>query len=105
MVACQEILPLAAAGPSRRLRIPTGFHHKALGLRGTSYLGLPVRQASPTSTRWRVFADGRDFRRPSRTAEAQTVTPEQYDPSLPLAFKVARLFKLPIEEIFEHDGK
>ena len=29
---------------------------------------------------------------------------EKYDPSLPLAFKVARLFKQPIEEIFEHDG-
>jgi putative transcriptional regulator len=27
----------------------------------------------------------------------------KYDPSLPLAFKVARLFKLPIEEIFEPD--
>jgi putative transcriptional regulator len=25
---------------------------------------------------------------------------EKYDPSLPLAFKVARLLKLPIEEIF-----
>lgn len=25
---------------------------------------------------------------------------EKYDPSLPLAFKVARLFKLPIEGIF-----
>ena len=25
---------------------------------------------------------------------------EKYDPSLPLAFKVARLFKLSIEEIF-----
>jgi len=25
---------------------------------------------------------------------------ERYDPSLPLAFKVARLFKLPIEELF-----
>jgi putative transcriptional regulator len=30
---------------------------------------------------------------------------ERYDPSLPLAFKVARLFKLPIEEIFADDGK
>jgi putative transcriptional regulator len=30
---------------------------------------------------------------------------ERYDPSLPLAFKVARLFKLSIEEIFEDDGK
>ena len=29
---------------------------------------------------------------------------EKYDPSLPLAFKVARLFKRPIEEIFEHDA-
>ena len=28
---------------------------------------------------------------------------EKYDPSLPLAFKVARLFKLKIEEIFESD--
>jgi putative transcriptional regulator len=27
----------------------------------------------------------------------------KYDPSLPLAFKVARLFKKPIEEIFEFD--
>jgi len=30
---------------------------------------------------------------------------EKYDPSLPLAFKVARLFKLYIEEIFQPDGK
>jgi putative transcriptional regulator len=28
---------------------------------------------------------------------------EKYDPSLPLAFKVARLFKKPIEEIFKLD--
>ena len=28
---------------------------------------------------------------------------ERYDPSLPLAFKVARLFKLKIEDIFETD--
>jgi putative transcriptional regulator len=26
---------------------------------------------------------------------------EKYDPSLPLAFKIARLFKQPIESIFE----
>ncbi len=28
----------------------------------------------------------------------------KYDPSLPLAFKIARLFKRSIEEIFEPDG-
>jgi len=28
---------------------------------------------------------------------------EKYDPSLPLAFKVARLFKVKIEDIFELD--
>ena len=28
----------------------------------------------------------------------------RYDPSLPLAFKVARLFGLAIEEIFDPDG-
>jgi len=27
----------------------------------------------------------------------------RYDPSLPLAFKVARLFKIPIEGIFEDE--
>ncbi|HSY18705.1 MAG TPA: helix-turn-helix transcriptional regulator [Candidatus Acidoferrales bacterium] len=29
---------------------------------------------------------------------------EKYDPSLPLAFKVAKLFKQSIEEIFEAEG-
>ncbi len=28
---------------------------------------------------------------------------EKYDPSLPLAFKIARLFALPIEQIFSDD--
>jgi putative transcriptional regulator len=30
---------------------------------------------------------------------------ERYDPSLPLAFKVARLFRQPIEKIFEDNGR
>jgi len=30
---------------------------------------------------------------------------EKYDPSLPLAFKVARLFKLSIEEILESNRR
>jgi putative transcriptional regulator len=29
----------------------------------------------------------------------------KYDPSLPLAFKIARLFGLAIEDIFEHNGR
>ena len=28
----------------------------------------------------------------------------KHDPSLPLAFKIARLFELPIEEIFSDEG-
>jgi putative transcriptional regulator len=28
---------------------------------------------------------------------------EKYDPSLPLAFKIGRLFKQPIEEIFDFE--
>jgi len=28
----------------------------------------------------------------------------KYDPSLPLAFKLARLFEKPIEEIFDAEG-
>jgi len=30
---------------------------------------------------------------------------EKYDPSLPLAFKLARLFKQSIEEIFSDNGR
>ena len=33
----------------------------------------------------------------------KAIETEKYDPSLPLAFKVARLFKQPIEDIFEAD--
>jgi putative transcriptional regulator len=29
---------------------------------------------------------------------------EKYDPSLPLAFKIARLFARPIEAVFHHDA-
>ena len=29
----------------------------------------------------------------------------RFDPSLPLAFKLARLFRVSIEDIFEPDGK
>jgi len=28
---------------------------------------------------------------------------EKYDPSLPLAFKISRLFQKPVEEIFRYD--
>ena len=28
----------------------------------------------------------------------------KFDPSLPLAFRIARVFELPIEEIFEAEG-
>jgi len=30
---------------------------------------------------------------------------EKYDPSLPLAFKVARLFRQPIEKVFQDNGR
>jgi putative transcriptional regulator len=30
---------------------------------------------------------------------------EKYDPSLPLAFKIARLFQKPIEEIFKYESR
>ena len=29
----------------------------------------------------------------------------KYDPSLPLAFKIARLFRLSVEEVFHADGR
>jgi putative transcriptional regulator len=42
------------------------------------------------------LADALDVSRQTINA----IETEKYDPSLPLAFKVARLFKLSIEEIF-----
>jgi len=33
------------------------------------------------------------------------VETEKYDPSLPLAFRIARVFETPIEEIFEPEGE
>jgi putative transcriptional regulator len=30
---------------------------------------------------------------------------EKYDPSLPLAFRIARLFRQPIEKIFQDNGR
>jgi putative transcriptional regulator len=30
---------------------------------------------------------------------------EKYDPSLPLAFKLSRLFRKPIEELFQDNGR
>ena len=30
---------------------------------------------------------------------------EKYDPSLPLAFQIARLFRRPIEELFDPEGR
>jgi putative transcriptional regulator len=32
------------------------------------------------------------------------VETEKYDPSLPLAFRVARLFGMPIEQVFQDDA-
>lgn len=35
------------------------------------------------------------------SADDNAIETEKYDPSLPLAFKIARLFKRPIKEIFK----
>jgi putative transcriptional regulator len=46
-----------------------------------------------------VLADKLDVSRQTINA----IEAEKYDPSLPLAFKIARLFERPIEEIFFPD--
>jgi putative transcriptional regulator len=33
-----------------------------------------------------------------------SIETEKYDPSLPLAFRLSRLFKLPVEEIFSDES-
>jgi putative transcriptional regulator len=65
----------------------------------------------PVKNRLRVLRAERDWSQ-SELAERlgvsrqtiHAIEREKYDPSLPLAFKVARLFGLPIEEIFTPDG-
>jgi len=42
-------------------------------------------------------------RRFSAAFRVNAIETEKYDPSLPLAFKIARLFKSKIEDIFEQD--
>jgi putative transcriptional regulator len=61
--------------------------------------------------RLRVLRAGRDWSQADLaerlSVSRQTVNAienERYDPSLPLAFGIARLFQLPIEEIFTPDA-
>jgi putative transcriptional regulator len=61
--------------------------------------------------RFRELRAARDWSQADLAAELgvsrQTINAIEtgkYDPSLPLAFKAARLFKQPIEAIFEPDG-
>ncbi len=61
-------------------------------------------------TRLRVLRAERDWSQAELAARLhvsrQTVNAietEKYDPSLPLAFKIARIFQQPIEAIFESD--
>ena len=37
------------------------------------------------------------------TANSQALEKEKFDPSLPLACKIGRLFELPIEQVFQYD--
>lgn len=48
-------------------------------------------------------ADLADALRVSRQT-VNAIETQKYDPSLPLAFRIARLFGLAIEEIFSEDG-
>ena len=48
-------------------------------------------------------ADLADALRVSRQT-VNAIETQKYDPSLPLAFRIARLFGLSIEEIFSDDG-
>jgi len=52
----------------------------------------------------RVRNPRRGYPLPTQRCSRQTVNAietERYDPSLPLALKIGRLFKLPVETIFE----
>lgn len=47
------------------------------------------------------LADALDVSRQTINA----IEKDKFDPSLPLAFKAARLFKMPIEEIFDDENQ
>ena len=62
------------------------------------------------STRLRVLRAERNWSQAELASELgvsrQTINAleiQKYDPSLPLAYKIARLFERPVEEIFLHD--
>jgi len=59
---------------------------------------LPVLRAERNWTQ----ADRAEVLEVSRQT-VNAIETEKYDPSLPLAFKIARLFEKPIEEIFQDD--
>lgn len=64
-------------------------------------------EALPLKSRLKVLRAERDWTQADLAnrldVSRQTINAietEKFDPSLPLAFKIARLFELPIEEIF-----
>jgi helix-turn-helix protein len=74
------------------------------GLRGLSVAWTNCSVGS--NSKLVSFGDGDGLRPDRRGISRQTINEietEKYDPSLPLAFKAARLFKVRIEEIFQDD--
>lgn len=79
-------------------------------------VALPVRDRNrdetlPVRNKLRVLRAERDWSQADLSdklkVSRQTVNAietERYDPSLPLAFRIARLFGRRIEDIFEPDG-
>lgn len=73
-------------------------------------MGSPSRDSTQLKNRLKVLRAERDWSQAvlaqhldvSRQA-VNAIETGKHDPSLPLAFKIARLFEMPIEEIF-HDS-
>jgi putative transcriptional regulator len=77
-------------------------------MRGEAAIG----GASPVKNRLRVLRAEREWSQADLAerlgVSRQTVNAietERYDPSLPLAFKIARVFEAPIEALFQEDQK
>src|SRR5437879_6095536 len=92
-----------------------GGHHELRHPESSNLRPLRGRQdgraAVPVTNRLRVLRAERDWSQADLAARLgvsrQTVNAIEtgrYDPSLPLAFKLSRMFKLPIEKIFEQNG-
>lgn len=83
--------------------VPGSFFHAHAEPHGRSTAQNPARCPFPGAERNWIQADLAEALEVSRQT-INAIEKEKFDPSLRLAFKAARLFEMPIEEIFDDEA-